>query len=148
VKPNWNTAAWYAWQWAVFKHSQKEIAACCNVQPATVCIAIASFIVGHGVDLGYAYNDARRELAIRALDKFINAGGYLEPPNPLAYLDVKAHSAARREHAMMLRCEGWKWKQIAERFGISAMRAKQLALSGGVELRRAMSRTKWTWIDG
>lgn len=50
---------------------------------------------------------------------------------------------ARQEHAFLLRCEGLKLREIAQRFGISKERARGLIVQFVRRYRKCNPRTKF-----
>ena len=57
-----------------------------------------------------------------------------------------AWTLARREHALLLRCEGLKQSEIAKRLGVTSAMAGQLVGDGKKLLRKAMRHTKYSII--
>ena len=49
---------------------------------------------------------------------------------------------ARREHALLLRCEGLTLRQIGARFGVSHETARRLVDNGACELQRALRHSR------
>jgi len=88
-----------------------------------------------------------REYTIRAMRSGIRAVELHSGFGPVVIVDderaiEKAYRRARMEHAFLLRSENVLFKDIAERLGVGAQRARQLALAFGRRLSFAMKRTK------
>lgn len=58
-----------------------------------------------------------------------------------------AYWAARREHALLLRCEGLSYREIGARFGVHAWTASILVKRGARDLQKAMRKTHFR-IEG
>lgn len=64
--------------------------------------------------------------------------------------EVKARNqlrAARKEHAMLLRCEGLSFGQVAKRLGVSRARAAVMSENAAQKLNWAMRRTKLRVVE-
>ncbi len=65
--------------------------------------------------------------------------GWRAPNNVLVDLE---YQKARREHAWLLRCEGFKLREISNRLGIGRERARQMINKFSREMTRSLKRTK------
>jgi hypothetical protein len=72
------------------------------------------------------------------------------------YTHFKTYYEARAIHALMLRCEGLTYKQISDRIEnmressnktISTQSAWLLVANGASQLKHAMRKTRFRWID-
>jgi hypothetical protein len=117
-----------------------------------VCIAIARFCnKWSGINVfGSIYGKERRELAARALERYLFQGNAIEHPMSfdISLTQDLTYWRAREEHAVMLRFERLPYNKIGERLGVSPERTRQMILSYGRRLRKAMRCTKWRIIHG
>jgi hypothetical protein len=65
--------------------------------------------------------------------------------------DWRDRARARWEHAFLLRCEGYTYRQIGERMGVSKARAERMVRGFAHELTNAMRKpkrkTRVYWIE-
>jgi hypothetical protein len=127
-----NELAWIAREYASGR-KQVDIANEIGVSPGKICTCIAQFCQHYGY--GEFYRDTRRVSAYTAVQYY--QGNFTRPVIiGLAFDPVL--SAARYEHAWLLRAEGHNLSAIGERLGVTKERARQMILRQGRKVTRAI----------
>lgn len=142
ISKEWGDAAWFAWQWAIKKRTQGEIAASCGyVGPSRINIQIVKFIerwIGTKI-IHRFYTEQRIILCEMALNAYIDSGGILVQPQCSSN---HPRYAAESEYAFLMKCEGETITRISQRLGLSRERVIFIIDKESKRLTKAMRRTR------
>lgn len=137
--------AWVTREWVNSEESQRELAERIGHGSTYVCSAIREFIQRMGRETDYTNGYDRRALAQELVEAYTKQGGeFNQPPKGTMFNPYSIEeSAARYEHAWLLRAEGKFFKQIGMRLGVSHERARQMVLIFGRRMQRAQRRARF-----
>ena len=127
--------------------TQAEIAAELGTSASTLCTLMRAFCdqwSGADVEALMVYNDERRFYLQRALWMYTVFGGRIRKPDRDDHNNAPS-TWARAEHAWLLRAEGWTFREIGARVGVTGWRAQMLVRQFAAKMRWAMRRTRFRW---
>jgi hypothetical protein len=137
-----NELAWIAREYASGRR-QIDIADEIGATSTMICVSIVQFCQRYGYNVKFRlYYDDRRVCACRAVQNY--QGEFTRPAGASRLIYDPVLSAARYEHAWLLRAEGYSLRVIGERLDISKERARQMIMRQGHKVTRAIRHASFT----
>jgi hypothetical protein len=136
-----NEMAWIAREYAGGRR-QIDIANEINTSSSMIYVSIIRFCQRYSYDVFEHYYDDRRVCAGKAVQNY--QGAFIRPAAMGRLTIDPVLSAARYEHAWLLRAEGYSLRHISERLGVTRERARQMILRQGYKVTRAIRHASFT----
>ena len=135
--------AWIAREYASGRR-QIDIADEIGASSSMIYISIMRFCQLYNYDVQPPYWKKRRVCVYAAVQNY--QGKFTRPVGVSRLIYDPVLSAARYEHAWLLRAEGCSLREISERLDISKERARQMIRSQGRKVTRAIRHASFTVV--
>jgi hypothetical protein len=134
--------AWIVREYASGRR-QIDIADEIGATSTMICVSIVRFCRRYGYDVEFElYRENRRVCACTAVQNY--QGEFTRPAGVSRLVFDPVLSAARHEHAWLLRAEGYSLGKIGARLGVTRERTRQMIYRQGNKVTHALRHASFT----